>query len=385
MKVALVHYWLVNMRGGEFVLEQFSDLFPEADIFTHVVDRESISDNLGKHQITETLIGRLPGAKKHYQKYLMLMPRALEELDLQDYDLVISSESGPAKGVITRPGTPHICYVHSPMRYIWDMYPEYRDMLSFPARQIFQSTAHRLRQWDVTSAQRVDHIVSNSSFVAKRVEKYWRRSSEVLNPPVDLSRFSLSATQEDYYLFVSELVPYKRADLAIEAFRQLGLRLKIVGAGSEFQRLKDQAPDNVELLGRVPDAQLDSLYANCKALIFPGEEDFGIVPLEAMACGKPVIAFGRGGVLDTVIPGKTGLFFFQQTAEALATAVNGFESGGASLFQPAQISAYAQGFGPDGFKKRMSKIVSRCLTWASDGPTASEEPATRSDMAMLTS
>jgi glycosyltransferase involved in cell wall biosynthesis len=347
------------MRGGEYVLEQLCDLFPGADIFTHVVDRSAISEKLLRHKIIETYIGRMPAAKKHYQKYLMLMPRALEELDLRDYDLVISSESGPAKGVLTRPGTPHICYVHSPMRYIWDLYPEYRDHLSFPTRQIFQATAHRLRQWDFVSAQRIDHVIANSSFVAKRISKYWRREAEVLNPPVDLSRFTVSASPGEYYLYVSELVPYKRADLALDAFRKLGKPLKIVGAGSELRRLKANAPTNVEFLGRVDNAELQSLYSGCKALIFPGEEDFGIVPLEAMASGRPVIAYGRGGVLDTVIPGHTGTFFNSQTDEALAEAIERFELEDQVRLHPAQIAAHAQSFSPERFRKRMMAIVKR--------------------------
>lgn len=359
MRVAIVHYWLVNMRGGEYVLEQLSDLFPQADIFTHVVDRSKISEKLARHRIIETSIAKLPAAKKHYQKYLMFMPKALEELDLREYDLVISSESGPAKGIVTRPDATHVCYVHSPMRYIWDLYPEYRDGLSFPAKQVFSATAHKLRQWDYASAQRVDHVIANSKFVAQRVEKFWNRTAEVLNPPVDLSRFSPNSAPDDYYLFVSELVPYKRADLAIEAFRDLGTKLRIVGSGSELKRLQADAPDNVEFLGRVSNEDLNGLYANCRALIFPGEEDFGIVPLEAMASGRPVIAYGKGGILDTVIPGKTGLFFHEQTKSALIAAVKQFEAAGPGQFNSAEIAQHAQGFSPESFREKMFAILER--------------------------
>ena len=359
MRVAFVHYWLVGMRGGEYVLEQFSELFPQADIFTHVLDRSKISDTLARHQIFETSVAKLPGAKKHYQKYLMFMPKALEELDLRGYDLVISSESGPAKGVITRPDATHICYVHSPMRYIWDLYPEYRDGLSFPAKQVFSVTAHKLRQWDYASAQRVDHVVANSTFVAQRVKKFWNRPADILNPPVDLSRFAPNGTPEDYYLFVSELVPYKRADLAIDAFRELGTKLRIVGSGSELKQLQANAPDNVEFLGRVPNQELNTLYANCRALIFPGEEDFGIVPLEAMASGRPVIAYGKGGILDTVVPGKTGLFFHEQSPAALVAAVKQFEAEMITRFDPPDIARHAQHFSPQAFQDKMWAILER--------------------------
>ncbi|MEO9517714.1 MAG: glycosyltransferase [Paracoccaceae bacterium] len=359
MRVAFVHYWLVNMRGGEYVLEQLSDLFPQADIFTHVVDRSKISEKLAHHQIIETSIAKLPAAKKHYQKYLMFMPKALEELDLREYDLVISSESGPAKGIVTRPDATHICYVHSPMRYIWDLYPEYRNGLTFPTKQVFSATAHKLRQWDYTSAQRVDHVIANSKFVAQRVNKFWNRTAEILNPPVDLSRFTPNSAPDDFYLFVSELVPYKRADLALEAFRELGAKLRIVGSGSELKHLQADAPDNVEFLGRVSNEELNSLYANCRALIFPGEEDFGIVPLEAMASGRPVIAYGKGGILDTVIPGKTGLFFHDQTKSALIAAIKQFEAASPDHFDPVEIAKHVQDFSPESFREKLRTIIER--------------------------
>lgn len=352
------------MRGGEFVLEQLCQLYPDADIYTHICDPAAISERLRKHRITETFVAKLPMARRHYQKYLTVMPRALEELDLTSYDLVISSESGPAKGVVTRPDTPHICYVHSPMRYIWDLYPQYRDSLSFPAKQVFSATAHWMRQWDYNSAQRLDRIVANSNFVADRVRKYWAREATVLNPPVDLSRFAVSADPGDEYLFVSELVPYKRADLAVEAFRRLGKPLTIVGSGSEFKRLKATAPANVTFAGRVDNDELAALYARCRALIFPGEEDFGIVPLEAMASGRPVIAYGRGGALDTVKPGLSGLFFHQQTPEALVAAVEAFEARGQSQFNAAAIAAHAQSFNPRAFRQAFAEIVEATMQTA---------------------
>ncbi|RMH45422.1 MAG: glycosyltransferase family 4 protein, partial [Alphaproteobacteria bacterium] len=305
MRVAVVHYWLVGMRGGERVLEEILAMFPQAEIFTHVAAPSALSARVNAHPIHETRVARLPGARRHYQKYLGFMPRALEELDLSGFDLVISSESGPAKGVIVPPGVPHIAYVHSPMRYIWDHYPAYRARLGPVGRVVFSRLAHRLRQWDVTSAARVDRIVANSAFVAERVRRFWRREADVVHPPVDLGRFrpAPDGTPRRHFLFVSELVPYKRADLVIEAFRGLDLPLLVVGDGPERARLQRDLPDNVRLLGRVPAAELASLYQGARALVFPAEEDFGITPVEAMASGTPVIAYGRGGATESVVDG----------------------------------------------------------------------------------
>ncbi|GGL77371.1 glycosyltransferase [Wenxinia marina] len=352
MKIAIVHYWLVGMRGGEKVVEQIATLFPDADIFTHVCDRDRISDTLRRHRIVETSIARLPGARRHYPKYLGFMPRALEELDLRAYDLVISSESGPAKGVITRPDAVHVCYVHSPMRYLWDMSPDYAAGFGGAGRVVFAHVAHRLRQWDVTSAQRVDHLVANSRFVARRIEKFWRRASTVIHPPVDLDAFRPTADPDRAgYLFVSELVPYKRADLAIDAFRQLrDRRLVIVGDGPDLSRLRAAASANVSFRGRVGAEELTQLYQNCRALIFPAEEDFGIVPLEAMACGRPVIAYGRGGALDSVREGETGTFFDAQTPDSLVGAVRRFEADLEARLSVERIAARAARFGEGAFR-----------------------------------
>ncbi|MDO5643717.1 MAG: glycosyltransferase, partial [Paracoccus sp. (in: a-proteobacteria)] len=275
-RVALIHYWLVGMRGGERVLEEMARLYPQADIFTHVADPARLSPLLAGRRITESFIARLPGARRHYQKYLGLMPRALEEWDLSGYDLILSSESGPAKGVIARPDATHLCYCHSPMRYIWDHYPQYRAELTGPLgglkRRFFSGLAHRLRQWDVTSAARVDRIIANSRFVAARINRVWGREAGVINPPVDLTLFGGGGpgqADRGYYLFLSELVRYKRADLAVEAFRGLDLPLKVVGQGAEFARLSEIAPGNVQMLGRVGNDALPDLYRGARALIFP--------------------------------------------------------------------------------------------------------------------
>jgi glycosyltransferase involved in cell wall biosynthesis len=364
-RVAIVHYWLVGMRGGERVLEEMLKLYPDADIFTHVADRERLSPRIAVRPITETFIARLPGARKHYQKYLGFMPRALEELDLNAYDLILSSESGPAKGVIARPDATHLCYCHSPMRYIWDHYHAYRKPLGWLQGTYFSHLAHRLRQWDVTSAARVDRFVANSRFVASRIHRVYNREAHVVHPPVDLDLYGpddaatgapVAQGARDYYLYVSELVPYKRADLAIDAFTGLDLPLKVVGRGSEFDRLSKNAPSNVTLLGRVEDADLPDLYRGARALIFPAEEDFGIVPVEAMACGTPVIAFGRGGALDSVVDGKTGLFFDEQSVPALRAVVQEFETCRDS-FDPAAISGHACSFGADRFRKKLQAQI----------------------------
>lgn len=361
MKTAIVHYWLVGMRGGERVLEQFCKLFPDADIFTHVVQPERISDDIRRHSIQCTSISKLPFAARHYRGYLALMPRALEELDLSRYDLVISSESGPAKGIIVRPTARHICYCHSPMRYIWDHYPTYKQRLGFPARWVFAYVAHRMRQWDVTTAARVDRFIANSHFVADRIRRYYRREADVLHPPVALGRFSIDPRPTaDYYLVVGEMVPYKRTDIAVEAFRGLNARLLVVGDGPERSKLEKGAPPNVEFVHQVSMEQLVDLYGGCRALVFPAEEDFGIVALEAMACGRPVIAYGSGGATETVREPETGIFFREQSAEALREAVAEFERR-ESRFDPAIIRRRAEMFSEERFREQFSAIVAEEL------------------------
>lgn len=357
-RVALVHYWIISMRGGERVLEQMVRLYPNADIFTHIVDRSNISETLLSRPIHETFIARLPGARRHYQKYLGLMPRALEELDLSGYDLVISSESGPAKGVIARSDATHVCYCHSPMRYIWDQYPQYRASLKGPARLYFSHIAHGLRQWDVASSARVDRFVANSRFVAKRIARTYNREAVVVHPPVDIDAFrpAPSAKERSYYLFVSELVRYKRADLVIEAFRRLKRPLKIVGSGELFTRLAADLPDNVELLGRLALPELVNVYQGARALIFPPEEDFGIVPVEAMACGTPVLAYGSGGARETVVDGITGLFFPEQSVDAIIGAIAAFEER-ESFFDSRRIAAHAAKFGEERFRDELSAVI----------------------------
>ncbi len=360
MRVAIVHYWLVGMRGGEKVLESLCRMFPQADIYTHVYDPAAISNTIKKHKIQTTFIGRLPLAKTMYKRYLPLMPIALEQLDLSGYDLVISSESGPAKGIIPTSPAVHICYCHSPMRYIWNMYNKYYESSGLVTRMMMPPMAHYLRTWDVATSNRVDGFIANSSTVAHRIKSYYRRDSEVIHPPVDTQAFSPVPRREleDYYLMVGELVGYKRPDLAVEAFNRLGAKLVVIGGGEMLNHLRKIAGPNVTILGAQPFDVLKHHYARCKALIFPGEEDFGIVPLEAMASGRPVIAYGRGGATETVVPHKTGMFFEEQTVEAIIGAVERWQK---VDFDPDDAVFRAAQFRTDVFVDRFSAYVSKAI------------------------
>ncbi|WP_188150097.1 glycosyltransferase family 4 protein [Teredinibacter waterburyi] len=355
-RVALVHYWLVGMRGGEKVLEALCELYPDADIYTHVYDPKKLSERLLKHRIFTTFIAKLPNAKNWYQKYLPLMPLALEQLDLSAYDLIISSESGPAKGVITRPDAVHICYCHTPMRYLWDMYPSYLRSSGRVTRWLMRPFAHYLRFWDFASAARVDYFIANSSYVAARIKKCYRRSAEVIFPPVAVEDFSATEETGDYYLMVGQLVNYKRAEIAVEAFNRLGKRLVVIGEGEQLTQLQNLAASNVEILGWQPFSEIRHHYRHCKALIFPGIEDFGIVPLEAMASGTPVIAFGQGGALDTVIDGVTGKLFHEQTAESLCQAIDAFEQD-TNVFKKETLIDWANKFSRENFKSAIKTFI----------------------------
>jgi glycosyltransferase involved in cell wall biosynthesis len=319
------------MRGGERVLEALCRMFPGADIYTHVLDPAAISPLLASHTIETTFVNRLPRAGRWYKSYLPLMPMALEALDLTGYDLIISSEAGPAKGIVPGPNAVHLSYVHSPMRYIWDQYHVYRRGAGPLARLTMLPLSHWLRVWDVTSAARVDRFVANSHFVARRIDKYYRRPADVVFPPVAVDLFAPVPPDElgDFYLWAGELVSYKRPEVAIEAFRQSGRRLVVIGDGPERRALERQAQGSrIEFLGKTDFAVLKAQMARCRALVFPGEEDFGIVPVEVQASGRPVIAFGSGGVLDSVIDGETGVFFDRPDSEALNAAIDGFEASG---------------------------------------------------------
>ena len=363
MRVAIVHYWLVNMRGGERVLEQLCEIFPSAEIFTHVVDRAALSPILQSRVIHTSFIARLPFARRHYQKYLPLMPRALEGLDLSEYDLVISCEAGPAKGVITRPDALHLTYCHSPMRYIWDQYHQYRGQSGWAARWLMPLFAPALRQWDMASAARSDVVLANSHYVAARIAKAWGREARVVHPPVETGLFAPSAQVGEEYLWVGQLVPYKRPDLAVAAFVESGRRLHVVGEGPMLAQLRKMAGagSSVRFSPRLPFDALRRAYAECRALVFTAEEDFGLVPIEVMASGRPVLALGRGGALETVVPGVTGQFYSENSAAALAEALDAFEAWLPS-FHVGDALARAADFSPHRFRAEVELAVAQGLT-----------------------
>lgn len=347
-RVAIIHYWLVTMRGGERVIERLLHLFPDADIFTHVYDPSRVSDVIRARRVTTSFIQRLPASRRLYQQYLPLMPMALEELDLRGYDLVISSESGPAKGVITAPDAMHLCYVHSPMRYLWDHYHDYRERAGLINRSVMPFLFHRLRTWDVASASRVDRFVANSRFIQRRIDRAWRRPSDVVHPPVDVGLFHCADEIDDAYLWVGQLVPYKRPDLAVAAFNQLGLPLVMVGDGPMAKELQRMAGPNVRIVPRLGFDELRRHYARCRGFLFTAEEDFGIVPVEVMASGRPVIALRKGGALDTIAEDRSGTFFDEQTVPALVDAVERFERW-LPHFDPRAAVRQASLFAPEVF------------------------------------
>lgn len=356
MRVAIVHYWLVSMRGGEKVVEALCDLYPNADIFTLIYDPNAVSEKIKRHKVTTSFLQRIPGAVKRYKSLLPLMPFALESLDLGGYDLIISSESGPAKGLIPPPHATHVCYCHSPMRYIWDHYHTYRSDSGRLQRAAMQVFAPWLRAWDVSTSSRVDRFVANSHHVAARIGKYYRRPSTVIYPPVAVDDFSPNKGVGDFYLCAGQLVSYKKTELAVEAFSKMGKNLVVIGEGEDLKRLKVMAGPTVTFLGRVPFPSLKEHMARCRALVFPGEEDFGIVPVEVMASGRPVIAYASGGALETVLHGETGLLFNDQSIDSLIEAVMAFEKI-ESTFQPGALVAHAAQFSEERFKTEIKGVI----------------------------
>jgi len=346
MKTAIVHYWLVSMRGGEKVIEALLEMFPQADIFTHVYSPKAVSSIIKNRRVFTSRINRLPFAKKLYQLYMPLMPDALLDFNLQDYDLVISSESGPAKGVVPNPNAYHICYCHSPMRYLWDMYHEYLRKSNPFVRFFMKRLIPGLRLKDAISANLVDRFIANSAYVAKRIRRCYNREATVVPPPVNIEKFlSVERKPADYYLFFGQLAGYKRADIAIDACVKSGRKLLVVGAGADKKTPKKYKKTGlVTFLGRVNDEEICGLYACARALLFPGIEDFGIIPVEANAAGCPVIAFRGGGALETVKENVTGLFFDEQTPESLMAAMDHFEHSGVTFTDRQLFNEHVQQF-----------------------------------------
>jgi len=358
MKVALIHDHLAQDGGAEKVLKALADMFPDAPIYTLLYDEKNADQYFKTRKILTSVIQRLPGGVKHYKWYMPFMPVAVEFFDLSDYDLIISDASAFAKGVITSSAALHICYCHTPTRYLWSDTHSYLKELPYNKylKKVIAFMFNYIRNWDKAAADRVDIFIANSKFIAKRIQKYYRRDSVVIYPPVEFDSFSISPEISDYFLLGGRLVPYKRFDVVIEAFKQLDLPLKIFGDGVDAERLKSLAAGHpkIEFLGRVSDQERAKLYGNCRAFINPQEEDFGITVVEAMASGRPVIAWERGGAKETVIQDKTGLFFKEQTVQDIITTVKEFEN---KHFDPEEIREYASQFSVQRFKREMMELI----------------------------
>lgn len=361
MKVAIVHDWLVNYGGAERVVEIFLELFPKADIFTLVYDEKKMCKFFPKEKVKTSYIQKIPFGKKLYTKLLSFMPKAFEEFDFTGYDLVLCSSSCCAKGIITPINTKHIAYIHSPMRYAWDLYFDYKKNSGFITKFFMRKWIPNLRLWDFVSSQRIDTIIANSNYISKRIRKFWNRESIVIHPPVDLSRLcEIDDNVEDYYCAFSRFVSYKRLDLAIKACIKLNKKLVVIGDGAERKKLQSLAKNHTNIIftGRINDDDVKKYLQKCKALIFCAEEDFGIIPLEAQACGRPVIAYGKGGALETVIENKTGIFFNQQETESLCEAIEKFERMyQEDFFNPTEIMNHAKTFSVERFKKEIMDVI----------------------------
>lgn len=357
MKVAIVTDWLTNYGGAESVISAFHDLFPQAPIYTTLYNPKKMRE-LGKlPDVRTTWLQKIPFAKSHHQWFLGQMPVAVEMMDLDGYDIVLSSCHSVSKGVITKPSTLHISYCHTPMRYAWESWDFETRLKKFPGllRPLIRRQIKKIREWDYCAAQRVDKYIANSTYIAGKIMEHYGRDSQVIYPPVHTEKFKPAAhPTNDYYFSIGRLIPYKKFDLLVETFNHLGLPLKIAGTGPDLDKLKKMAGPTVEVMGYVNDSTLADLYANCRAMLFPQIEDAGIVPLEAMSAGRPVIALNRGGSLDTMIENKTGVFFAEQTVKSLTDAINRFEK---MEFNPEFIRKHAQQFAVEIFKKKISDFV----------------------------
>ena len=358
-RVAIVHEWFTSMRGGEKCVQALCEIFPSAVLFTLVHVKGSVSSTIEQMPIHTSFVQRLPYAEKRYRYYLPLFPTAIQQFNLDAFDLVISSHHCVAKGVRVSPQTLHICYCHTPMRYIWDLYDDYfgKSRAGLVTRVGMRMFRNNLRRWDVQTARSPHRFIANSENVKRRIEKLYNRTADIIYPPVDTSLFQVSHYDDGYYLIVSAFVPYKRIDLAIEAFSMTGDPLVIVGDGPDNKRLRAIAGPSIRFVGWQPNERLKELYARCKALVFPGEEDFGIVPVEAMASGKPVIAYAKGGACETVYQNgeiRTGILFREQTTSSLVDALRRFKE---SSFDPDALRAFAMRFDREVYKHRMKEYV----------------------------
>lgn len=356
-KVALVHDWLVGQGGGERVLRCFHEMWPEAPIYTLVYDEAKAPAWTRECDVRTTYIQKWPGAKSHHKLLLSFMPKAWEALDLTEYDLVISSCSSCCKGVLTRPDAVHICYCHSPIRYVWDLYYDYLESAGAVKRLFMPSAIHKIRQWDYLAAQRVDYFVANSAFVAERIKKYYQREAQVIHPGAYVPDELPPERSRDYYLVVSRFVHYKRVDIAVEACNRLAKRLVIIGSGGEEERsLREMAGPTIEFRGHVSDEEMRNAYAGARAFLFPGIEDYGLTPVEAMGYGVPVLAYGKGGALETVSDGQTGLFFYEQNADSLCECIERFETTGVR-FSRQKIHKYSKGYSENSFSSSFREFV----------------------------
>ncbi|MEZ0371111.1 MAG: glycosyltransferase [Candidatus Sericytochromatia bacterium] len=359
-RVALVHDWLTDYGGAERVLLEMHALYPQAPVYTSLWKPETLPPEFASVQIVPSFLQRLPARLRRHRLLLPLMPLAFEAFDLDDYELVLSSSHACAKGVLTGPQTLHVAYLHTPIRYAWDMFHSYvrQAGLSGWKQLLIHPLLHYLRLYDQLSSQRIDHLLCNSEFVSRRIRKYYRREATVIYPPVDVPTQPPQRRPKDFYLVVGRHVPYKRVDLAIETFRANGRRLKIVGDGPERARLQASASKNIEFLGEVPRPELEALYASARGLIFSPLEDFGIVPVEAQAHGCPVLAYGRGGACETVVAEETGLFFAEQSVASLQQALERFES---LDFAPARLHAHAGKFAAARFRRQLQDYLAALL------------------------
>ncbi len=358
MKIALIHDYLNQYGGAERVLQVLGGLFPRAPIFTTVYDEDATGRVFQDREIRTSFLQKIPGARSYHRAFSFLMPLAVEQFDLSAFDVVLSVSASFAKGIITKPETMHICYCLTPSRFLWDDSQKFLEEFRYPwpVRSFIPLVLSYLRIWDKEASRRPDRILAISQFVQQRIQKYYGRHAEVLYPPVAVQKFSVASAPGEYFLMVGRLVPYKKFDIAVRAFTRVGWPLKIVGAGPELARLKSMAGRNVMFLGLVDDEELAVLYRGATAVVFPQEEDFGIVPLEAMASGRPVIAYGGGGALETVVKNVTGVFFDEQTEESLAQVLTQFD---ADAFDPLACRTQAEKFDVTVFKKELTeKLIS---------------------------